>query len=153
EPLVGSGTGGRLTTTAKREGDTWVLNGQKRWIGNAPWCDMSIIWARDLADNQVKGFIVENKLAPWCAPRAPLFSQLVLGLQRSCRRGQVPRLVPSPQPPETSTASVIPSPPVAHRPGRGRKCAGEQPFSSQVGGIRTVSSCTSGPQAARATGS
>jgi alkylation response protein AidB-like acyl-CoA dehydrogenase len=64
EPLVGSGTGGGLTTTAKREGDTWVLNGQKRWIGNAPWCDISIIWARDLADNQVKGFIVENKTTP-----------------------------------------------------------------------------------------
>jgi glutaryl-CoA dehydrogenase len=64
EPLVGSGTGAGLTTTAKREGDTWVLNGQKRWIGNAPWCDISIIWARDLADNQVKGFIVENKTTP-----------------------------------------------------------------------------------------
>jgi glutaryl-CoA dehydrogenase len=64
EPLVGSGTGGGLTTTAKREGDAWVLNGQKRWIGNAPWCDISIIWARDLADNQVKGFIVENKTTP-----------------------------------------------------------------------------------------
>jgi glutaryl-CoA dehydrogenase len=64
EPLVGSGTGGGLTTTAKREGDTWILNGQKRWIGNAPWCDISIIWARDLADNQVKGFIVENKTTP-----------------------------------------------------------------------------------------
>src|SRR5207249_7534915 len=64
EPLVGSGTGGGLTTTAKREGDTWVLNGQKKWIGNAPWCDVSIIWARDLADNQVKGFIVENKTTP-----------------------------------------------------------------------------------------
>src|SRR5215204_7497708 len=48
EPLVGSGTSGGLTTTAKREGDTWILNGQKRWIGNAPWCDISIIWARDL---------------------------------------------------------------------------------------------------------
>jgi glutaryl-CoA dehydrogenase len=61
EPLVGSGTGGGLTTTASRDGDAWVLNGQKKWIGNAPWCDVSIIWARDLADNQVKGFIVENK--------------------------------------------------------------------------------------------
>lgn len=61
EPLVGSGTGGGLTTTAKRDGDTWILNGQKKWIGNAPWCDVSIIWARDLDDNQVKGFIVENK--------------------------------------------------------------------------------------------
>ena len=64
EPLVGSGTSGGMTTTAKREGDTWILNGQKRWIGNAPWCDVSIIWARDLADNQVKGFIVENKSTP-----------------------------------------------------------------------------------------
>src|SRR5450631_139840 len=64
EPLVGSGTSGGLTTTAKREGDTWILNGQKRWIGNATWCDISIIWARDVADNQVKGFIVENKTTP-----------------------------------------------------------------------------------------
>jgi len=64
EPLVGSGTSGGLTTTAKREGDTWILNGQKKWIGNAPWCDVSIIWARDLADDQVKSFIVENKTTP-----------------------------------------------------------------------------------------
>jgi len=64
EPLVGSGASGGLTTTAKRDGDTWILNGEKRWIGNAPWCDVSVIWARDLADNQVKGFIVENKTTP-----------------------------------------------------------------------------------------
>jgi alkylation response protein AidB-like acyl-CoA dehydrogenase len=64
EPLVGSGASGGLTTTAKREGDTWIINGQKRWIGNSPWCDISVIWARDLADNQVKAFIVENKTTP-----------------------------------------------------------------------------------------
>jgi alkylation response protein AidB-like acyl-CoA dehydrogenase len=64
EPLVGSGTSGGMTTTAKREGDAWIINGQKRWIGNATWCDVSIIWARDVADNQVKGFIVENKTTP-----------------------------------------------------------------------------------------
>src|SRR6267143_4993646 len=64
EPLVGSGTGGGLNTTAKREGDTWVLNGQKKWIGNSPWCDVAIIWARDMADNQVKGFIIEIKPTP-----------------------------------------------------------------------------------------
>jgi glutaryl-CoA dehydrogenase len=64
EPLVGSGASGGLLTTAKRDGDNWVLNGQKRWIGNAPWCDVSIIWARDVADNQVKAFIVENKTTP-----------------------------------------------------------------------------------------
>jgi len=62
EPLVGSGTAGGLTTTAKRRGDTWTLNGQKKWIGNATFSDLTIIWARDLGDDQVKGFIVENKL-------------------------------------------------------------------------------------------
>lgn len=64
EPLVGSGTGGGLLTTARREGDTWILNGQKKWIGNATWGDVTIVWARDEADNQVKGFIVENKKTP-----------------------------------------------------------------------------------------
>src|SRR5262249_19211128 len=64
EPLVGSGAGGGLLTTAERGGDTWILNGHKRRIGHAPWCDISIIWARDIADNQVKGFIVENKTTP-----------------------------------------------------------------------------------------
>ncbi len=64
EPLVGSGAGGGLQTTAKRDGEFWLLNGQKRWIGNSPWCDVSIIWARDVDDNQVKGFIVENKSTP-----------------------------------------------------------------------------------------
>jgi glutaryl-CoA dehydrogenase len=61
EPEVGSGTSGGLLTTAKRDGDTWILNGQKKWIGNSTWGDVTIIWARDLADNQVKGFIVENR--------------------------------------------------------------------------------------------
>src|SRR6266576_2985828 len=64
EPLVGSGTSRGMLTTAKRDGNTWVLNGQKKWIGNSPWCDISIIWARDVADNQVKAFIVENKTTP-----------------------------------------------------------------------------------------
>jgi glutaryl-CoA dehydrogenase len=61
EPEVGSGVSGGLTTTCRRDGDTWVLNGQKKWIGNATWGDVTIIWARDLADHQVKGFIVGNK--------------------------------------------------------------------------------------------
>src|SRR6201982_3180366 len=64
EPLVGSGTAGGMLTTAKRDGDTWILNGQKKWIGNSPWCDISIFWARDVAANQVTAFIVENKTTP-----------------------------------------------------------------------------------------
>ncbi len=61
EPLVGSGTAGGLTTTCKREGDKWVLNGQKKWIGNSTFSDITIIWARDLDDQQVKGFIVRKE--------------------------------------------------------------------------------------------
>lgn len=60
EPEVGSGVAGGLTTTCKREGDAWVLNGQKKWIGNATFSDMTVIWARDLDDQQVKGFIVRK---------------------------------------------------------------------------------------------
>lgn len=60
EPEVGSGTARGLTTTARRDGNSWVLNGQKKWIGNATWGDLTVIWARDVADDQVKGFVVEN---------------------------------------------------------------------------------------------
>ncbi len=60
EPEVGSGASRGLTTTARREGKTWVLSGQKKWIGNATFSDVTVIWARDVADNQVKGFLVEK---------------------------------------------------------------------------------------------
>jgi glutaryl-CoA dehydrogenase len=60
EPDVGSGASRGLTTTARREGDEWVLDGQKKWIGNATFADYVVIWARDVADNQVKGFVVEQ---------------------------------------------------------------------------------------------
>ncbi|RZJ85669.1 MAG: acyl-CoA dehydrogenase, partial [Chryseobacterium sp.] len=60
EPEVGSAAAGGLTTTAKRTGDSWVINGQKKWIGNATFSDVTIIWARDLDDNEVKGFLVRK---------------------------------------------------------------------------------------------
>ena len=60
EPDVGSGASRGLTTTARRDGDEWVLNGQKKWIGNATFADYVVIWARDVEDNQVKGFVVEQ---------------------------------------------------------------------------------------------
>lgn len=60
EPEVGSGAAGGLTTTAKKTEEGWVLNGQKKWIGNAPFSDVTIIWARDTEDNQVKGFLVRK---------------------------------------------------------------------------------------------
>lgn len=61
EPDVGSGAAGGLTTTCEKTDDGWVINGQKKWIGNATFSDITIIWARDLADNQVKGFIVRKE--------------------------------------------------------------------------------------------
>ncbi|MGB3827495.1 MAG: acyl-CoA dehydrogenase family protein [Ornithinimicrobium sp.] len=60
EPDVGSGIAGGLATTARRDGDEWVLEGQKKWIGNASFADLVIIWARDVEDEQVKGFVVEK---------------------------------------------------------------------------------------------
>jgi glutaryl-CoA dehydrogenase len=63
EPEVGSAVAGGLLTTARRDGDWWVLDGQKKWIGNATFADYIIIWARDVSegsDGQVKGFVVEK---------------------------------------------------------------------------------------------
>jgi glutaryl-CoA dehydrogenase len=63
EPEVGSGAARGLTTTARRDGDDWVLRGQKTWIGNATFADLIVIWAKDEADGQVKGFVVEKGAA------------------------------------------------------------------------------------------
>ena len=41
EPDVGSGASGGLTTTARKDGDSWILNGQKKWIGNATFGDLT----------------------------------------------------------------------------------------------------------------
>lgn len=60
EPEVGSAVAGGLGTTCRQEGDEWVLNGQKKWIGNATFADVTIIWARDEASDQVKGFLVRK---------------------------------------------------------------------------------------------
>jgi glutaryl-CoA dehydrogenase len=59
EPAHGSDSVA-LETTARREGDVWVLQGEKRWIGNASIADVVVVWARDVADGQVKGFLVET---------------------------------------------------------------------------------------------
>jgi glutaryl-CoA dehydrogenase len=60
EPDVGSGAAGGLTTTARQDGDTWILHGVKKWIGNATFADVTVIWARDVEDGNVKGFLVEK---------------------------------------------------------------------------------------------
>ncbi|WP_457965573.1 acyl-CoA dehydrogenase family protein [Arthrobacter sp. D1-29] len=72
EPGHGSDVAGGMETRARRissrtgepdaEGDSWVLNGAKRWIGNGTFCDYLLVWARDEADGAVRGFIVDASL-------------------------------------------------------------------------------------------
>ena len=49
-----------LEASARRDGDEWVINGRKRWPGNAVWCDVIVVYARDTEDGQVKAFVVEK---------------------------------------------------------------------------------------------
>jgi glutaryl-CoA dehydrogenase len=56
-----------LESSARREGDTWIINGAKKWIGNGSIADVIVVWARDEADRQVKGFLVERGTAGYDA--------------------------------------------------------------------------------------
>ncbi|MFO7690213.1 MAG: acyl-CoA dehydrogenase family protein [Cryobacterium sp.] len=58
EPDHGSDSVG-LATTAHRDGDEWVINGEKKWIGNGSVGDVTVVWARDDAGD-VRGFLVEQ---------------------------------------------------------------------------------------------
>lgn len=58
EPHGGSDVARGMETTARRDGDEWVLDGDKRWIGNATFADVIVIWARDAETNDVRGFVV-----------------------------------------------------------------------------------------------
>lgn len=61
EPLHGSDISRHMETTATRDGDEWILNGSKRWIGNGTFADFVLVWAKDTEDGQIKGFIVEKE--------------------------------------------------------------------------------------------
>ena len=58
-----------MRTTARREGDTWVLDGRKRWIGNGTFADLVVVWARDVADGKVRGFVVRGDDPGFAATR------------------------------------------------------------------------------------
>jgi glutaryl-CoA dehydrogenase len=60
EPEAGSDVARGLRTTCRRDGDGWVLDGHKKWIGNASFADLVIIWARDVETDRVLGFVVEK---------------------------------------------------------------------------------------------
>ena len=58
EPQHGSDAG-LLETTARREGNEYVIDGEKRWIGNASFADVTVIWAREEND-KLAAFLVEK---------------------------------------------------------------------------------------------
>ncbi|KQR62742.1 glutaryl-CoA dehydrogenase [Arthrobacter sp. Leaf337] len=61
EPDSGSDIAGGLSTTARREGDSWILDGAKRWIGGAVSADVLAVFARDHEDGQIKAFLVDRE--------------------------------------------------------------------------------------------
>jgi glutaryl-CoA dehydrogenase len=97
EPHGGSDVARGLETTARREGDTWVLDGEKRWIGNGTFADLVVVWARDVADDSVKGFVVQqdnpgmttSKIENKVALRTVQNADIVL---RGCRVPEADRL-------------------------------------------------------------
>jgi len=58
-----------LETTARRDGDEWVLDGAKRWIGNGTVADLVVVWARNTEDGEVNGFVVETPAQGYVATR------------------------------------------------------------------------------------
>jgi glutaryl-CoA dehydrogenase len=58
EPDHGSDIARGLATTARRDGDAWILDGEKRWIGGAAASDVLAVFARDVDDDAVKAFLV-----------------------------------------------------------------------------------------------
>ncbi|MET2011007.1 acyl-CoA dehydrogenase family protein [Microbacterium chocolatum] len=63
EPDHGSDVARGLATTARRDGDDWVIDGAKRWIGGAAGADLLAVFARDTADGEVKAFLVPTDAA------------------------------------------------------------------------------------------
>ena len=131
EPTHGSDSVA-LETTARRDGDDWVLDGAKRWIGNGSIADVVVVWARSDEDGQVKGFLVEKDTPGFTATtmegkgaaRAIWQADITLdGVRvptvRGCparRRSRTPAACWSPPaPPARGARSATPSPPTTPR--------------------------------------
>ena len=61
EPEHGSDVAGGLETTARKVAGGWELTGKKRWIGNATFADIVVVWAKDADSGEVIGFVVERE--------------------------------------------------------------------------------------------
>ncbi|WP_150462213.1 acyl-CoA dehydrogenase family protein [Nesterenkonia ebinurensis] len=69
EPEHGSDIAGGLATTARRTAQGWHIAGAKRWIGVGTIADIAIVWARDTADQQIKGFLVPTDAPGYSAQK------------------------------------------------------------------------------------
>lgn len=79
EPSSGSDPGS-MTTFAKRDGDDWVINGAKRWIGLASVAQVAIIWA--MTDDGVRGFVVPTDTPGFTA--TPITQKLSMRASIQC---------------------------------------------------------------------
>ena len=71
EPMHGSDPGG-MTTRAVRDGDDWLITGNKMWITNAQFADVAIVWAKTGEDaTSIRGFLVESGMAGYEAHDIP----------------------------------------------------------------------------------
>lgn len=87
EPDYGSNPGGMITR-ARKDGDSWVINGNKMWITNGSVADIAVVWAKADGDDarSIRGFIVPtdtpgfkaNKIHGKLSMRASITSELVL---------------------------------------------------------------------------
>ncbi|MGO1544720.1 MAG: acyl-CoA dehydrogenase family protein [Gulosibacter sp.] len=60
-----------LETSATREGDDWIINGEKRWIGNGSSGGVTVVWARASTTGEVNAFLVEQDAPGYEAARIP----------------------------------------------------------------------------------
>ena len=70
----GSDAGGLRTVATKTDGG-YVLNGNKRWIGNATICDVAVVWAREADTGSVEGFLIVRKSPTCCILSCPLLPE------------------------------------------------------------------------------
>lgn len=96
EPDFGSDPGG-MRTRCRRDGDDWVIHGQKMWITNGTVADVSVVWARD-EEGMIQGFLVEKDRPGFSAPeqkhkwslRCSVTSELVLDEVRVPEANRLP---------------------------------------------------------------
>jgi glutaryl-CoA dehydrogenase len=129
EPDSGSDPGS-MRTRARRDGETWVLEGTKTWITNAPIADVAVVWAKvdDGEAESVRGFIVERGASGFETPR--------IHGKMSLRSSETGELV-------FSGCRVPAGAALEHKPGLGAslRCLNEARFGISWGAIGAAKAC------------